>query len=251
MRQETNGRLRPNEDFVIRCLTAFFSGESWPGENPPDAYLRMGEHVAAVEISTLSQRVRNRVGRSMPRLSDDATARWLANQLDRELHGRLPRRTCVILTLSSPVFKARKVKAKLKDKIIAHVSAGNEAVITESILGSRVTIRLVAHDRPSGKKIVAIVRNRRSFGHIISNARDALVDRLVVKTEKCRSLEFEGPLWLALFNDYWLADTETYQQALDSSSCTHSFKKILLVDSDGRVVELYEKRVEASKSQNA
>lgn len=59
--------------------------------------------------------------------------------------------------------------------------------------------------------------------------------KIAVKTTKCSSLPFVGPKWLALLNDYWLADNDTYQQAFDSFSVDHPFQKIVLVSGNGSV----------------
>lgn len=242
MRRAANSGLRSDEEFVIHALATFFSGDWWPGENPPDAYLRVRDEVAAVEISTLTQQVSDGSGGSKARLSEDATAIWLCNELNSELRDRIPDGLLVILTLASPILKARKAKAQLKDKIIALVSSSCEAEVTEDILGNCIKVHVVRDDRPSGKKVVGIVSSQKSSPDILSNARSILEDRLVVKASKCRSLKFGGSLWLALFNDYWLADNDTYQQAIESFSVDHPFKKILLVSGNKSVTELYEKK---------
>ena len=50
-------QLKPDEQFVINSLAAHVGGTWSTGENPPDAYLRIGEEAVAVEISTLTQHV--------------------------------------------------------------------------------------------------------------------------------------------------------------------------------------------------
>jgi hypothetical protein len=236
-----NNQLRPDEEFVIRSLAAHFSGDWWPGENPPDAYLKVGDAVTAVEISTLTQHVSDGTGGSKPRLSEDATAIWLANELNSELRDNIPDGWLAILVLASPILKARKVKAQLKERIITLVSSSRETEVTECILDNCIKIHVAPDDRPSGKKVVGVVSSQKSSPNILLNARNILEDRLVVKAGKCRFLNFEGPLWLALFNDYWLADNDTYQQAIETFSVDHSFKKILLVSGNKSVVELHEK----------
>ncbi|OIQ72000.1 hypothetical protein GALL_463800 [mine drainage metagenome] len=90
--------LCSDEEFVIRSLAAHFLGNWCPGENPPDAYLQIGDGVAAVEISTLTQYVND------------------------ELKASIPDGLLVILTLASPITNARKVKALLKEKIANLIS---------------------------------------------------------------------------------------------------------------------------------
>jgi len=222
-------------------LATHFSGNWWPGENPPDAYLRVGDEVTAVEISTLTQHVSDGSGGLKPRLSEDATAIWLANALNSELRENIPGGWLVILVLASPILKAKKVKAQLRDRITTLVATSRETEVTESIFDNCIKIHVAPDDRPSGKKVVGVVSSQKSSPDILLNARNILEDRLVVKAGKCRFLNFKGPLWLALFNDYWLADDDTYQQAMDSFSVDHPFEKILLVSGNKSVAELHGK----------
>jgi hypothetical protein len=49
-----------------------------------------------------------------------------------------------------------------------------------------------------------------------------------------------APLFVALFNDYWLADAHAYKYALSFLSPAHSFEKILVVNGDGTVDSIFE-----------
>jgi hypothetical protein len=42
-----NNRLRGDEEFVIRSIANAFSATWWAGENPPDAYLKVGDQEVA------------------------------------------------------------------------------------------------------------------------------------------------------------------------------------------------------------
>lgn len=110
-------QLKPDEEFVVRSLATHFSGEWSAGENPPDVYLTTGEETAAVEISTLMQHVANECRGMKPRLSEDSTALWLANELDKELLKEIPDGRMVVLTLQAPILKARRTKKDLKNRI--------------------------------------------------------------------------------------------------------------------------------------
>jgi hypothetical protein len=146
-----------------------------------------------------------------------------------------------MLTLSSPILRARRVKAQLTGTISNLLSGARECAVTEVILGNRIEVQVAADDRPSGKKVVGIVTNANSSPDILKNAWEILEDRIVVKASKCSSLPLVGLKWLALLNDYRLADDDTYQQAFDSFSVDHPFEKILLISGNGSVAVLREK----------
>ena len=236
-----NSPLRSDEEFVICALANHFNGTWRPGENPPDVYLLVGTEDTAVEISTLTQQVRDEHGRLKPRLSEDTTAIRLANALNEELQSQVPIGWMVILTLTSPVLHARMVYNQLKERISNLISNKRNCKSEEIILGNKIDIQVVAESRQSGKKVVGIIQNANSSPDIFKNAWEILEDRIVVKANICRSLSFFGPKWLALLNDYGLADNEIYEQAFNSFSVDHPFEKIMLVSPDGSVAVLGEK----------
>lgn len=238
-----NNQLRPDEEFVIHAVATSLSGDWWPGENPPDAYLRVGDKVSVVEISTLTQHVPDEKGGSKPRLSEDITAISVLNELSKELRGEIPDGRTVVLVLESPVLKANRLKRHLTERIRHHVSTSGDAKIEveEEIYENHVKIVVESYDGLDPRKIHGVVVNRKSSPDILLNARCILEDRIAVKSNKCRSLQFKGALWLALFNDYWLAENDTYQVAMQKLDIEHPFEKILLVSGDKSVFTLYEK----------
>lgn len=238
----SNRRLRPDEEFVIRKLTASFGPEaSWlPGENPPDCYLKIGKDVIAVEISTLSQHVIDDHGESVPRRSQDMTAVKICNELDVEIKHLVPKGTTVFLLLEAPVKKARRFKGELSNLIKTSIQSAQN-IVEREILANRVKIQIIKNEISSGKRVIGMVTNLRSSPLILENAKQALDKRIRAKAEKCRSLDFTGPVWLALFNDYWLAGADTFKQAIEASDVVHSFERIYLVDDSGKAVPIYQK----------
>jgi hypothetical protein len=108
------------------------------------------------------------------------------------------------------------------------------------IYGNVITISRHHRRAPNCKKISGIVASPRySNRDVLSNAWYLIEERIAVKTEKCAKIRGKNPLWLALFNDYPLADVHIYKDALSQCSLPHPFEKILLVSSDGTVDQLW------------
>lgn len=232
--------LRPEEKFCIEAVAASVRGRWSEGEDPPDAYLSIGSERIAVEISTLTQYVTDQNGGSRPRLSEDSTAIRLCNELNQDLKSDIPTNRTVLLILSAPIKNVRKLKPRLNEEIMALVvsARSDDVPVKREILGNKITIHLIPEGRPSGKKVVGAVQNEKSSADILANATAILADRIYVKTQKCRSLRSVDPLWLVLFNDYWLADIDTYRQAMSELSIEHPFEKILIISGDKSVVML-------------
>jgi hypothetical protein len=232
--------MREDEKFVIQAVAAFCSGSWRPGEDPPDAYIDIGSKAIAVEISTLTQHVTTDRG-IRERLSDDQTAARLANELNEELKHVIPDGTTVGLHLSSPIAKLRKTKTLLAQRIAALIEGavpdGTELKLR--ICDNDVALWVTQHNDPQYKKVSAVFHHRHSNPHILRNAAYALEDRIKTKTKKCVVLK-KRPLWLALLNDYWLADTHTYSLAIAGISVEHPFEKILMVSGNGSVSLLHD-----------
>lgn len=88
-------------------------------------------------------------------------------------------------------------------------------------------IHIARDESQTHKKIVGIIPNQYSNPDILLNAQIILHDRIQTKTKKCVAIS--DPVWLALFNDYFLADEETYRVALRRISTPHPFTRILIV----------------------
>lgn len=243
MNSNSGTALRPDEKFCIDSVAASIGGKWSEGEDPPDAYLSIDNKDIAVEISTLTQYVTDHNNVSKPRLSEDTTGIRLCNELDEELKNRIPSGRTLLLILSAPIKSARKLKPKLEEEIMALLDIAGETDVTvkRKILGNAITIHHLPENRSSGKKIVGVIQNKKSNTDILANAKAILSDRIDVKALKCSFLKSRGPVWLALFNDYWLADIATYRQAMDQISSEHPFEKILIVSGNKTVTVLYEK----------
>lgn len=233
-----SSKLRPDEQFVMNCLAERFAGRWRDGENPPDAYLAVMGKEVAVEVTTLTQHVRNRRGQSVPRLFEDSTALRVIHELNEEMGNLIPDGLAVTVVMVAPITNARKMKPELQGRLANCLSLGVELEVADEIAGNRVTITISgASGHP--QKVFGIISNANSRSDILSNAWEILEDRISTKAKKCSHLPSTTPKWLALFNDYWLADYETYQQAFCSFSVTHPFEKILLVAGDKTVAVLY------------
>ncbi|MFA6011999.1 MAG: hypothetical protein WC799_18555 [Desulfobacteraceae bacterium] len=120
---------------------------------------------------------------------------------------------------------------------IVQKSAPNEQII--EIYQNKVKIQLISGDRPSGKKVVGIIPNQYSSPDILANVMFMLNERINDKVIKCSKIEHR-PLWLALLNDYCLAEPDIYELAIKNLSIKHPFDKICLVLGNKEVHNLYE-----------
>lgn len=231
--------IREEERFVVEALCDSLGGEWRPGEDPPDVYLTNNNSEIAVEISTLTQHVQGKNGQAVPRLSQDSGVLRLCDELDNELRDFIQPDEHISLTLYAPINKLRKFKTKLKENLIEILKSKTTGGIELKIGEKVVKVHIVKGRRPSGKKIVGIVANENSTAHITSNAAFILNDRISKKSEKCSMVQHR-PIWLALFNDYWLSEPDTYVNAMKQNQDCHPFEKIFIITGNKKVHLIYE-----------
>ena len=231
--------ISDDEKFVIESLTGELGGVWRPGEDPPDVYLMQGNSEVAIEISTLTQHVSDKSGVPVPRLSQDTGIVRFCDELDRELGSTIQPDKYIILTLHTPVDRLRQFKKILKDTLTDIANSEESEEISLDISGNLVKVNVVKGARSSGKKVVGIVANRNSIPNIKSNVDFILAHRIKDKTKKCSKITHR-PLWLALFNDYWLADQNSYKQAMQQYTESHPFEKIYLISGNKEVHLIHE-----------
>lgn len=232
--------MRPDEEFVGRALVEFFGGQACAsaadGDDPPDLYLTVGASRVGVEVTQLSQFTFEPNGTLDNRRTQDYFGLGLPDDLNDRVGPSLPDGISLLLGLWVPVSNARRFRKRLTEWVTKVASTPENGFTQErEIEGSKTSISVIP-ERPSGKKIVGFVVNKNSSADIGLNARLVLEDRIRTKSEICALLP--QPLWLAVLNDYWLADADTYAVAGRHIKIGHCFERIFLVSDKGAVNEL-------------
>lgn len=232
--------MRSDEEFVGRALVEFLGGPSRAcvaeGDDPPDLYLTVDTSRVGVEVTRLSQFTFEADGSLGNRATQDFFGIRLLNELNARIGPSLPDDVRLLIGLSVPVLNVSRFKKGLSAWVTEIASSPKKGFEEErEIEGSKTTISVIP-ERPSGKKIVGFVVNTNSSADIGLNARLVLEDRIRTKDEICAPLA--KPIWLAVLNDYWLADAETYAVAGRQLKFSHCFERIFLVSDTGAVNEL-------------
>lgn len=241
MSQLHHSVVREEEIFVAEALIRNFGGPRRAsfedGNDPPDLILSLGDLRVGVEVTRLSQRTLRPDGTQGNRASDDSFGMKLVDDLDLALGPLLPADVDAFLHFEMPVKNGAKFKSKLAawmHKLVAEAKLGVEG--ESDIEGVRTRVKFIPR-RNFQNRIIGMVGNTNSSPDIGLNAVLVLEDRIRSKNDKCKGLP--GPLWLALLNDYWLADADSYKLAFAKVTVEHCFRRILLVTSNGNVTELH------------
>lgn len=232
--------MRRDEAFVARTLGEFLGGPSSAiasdGDDPPDLYLALGQFRVGVEVTRLSQFTLEPDGTLGNRATQDFFGLRLLDELNTTIGPLLLDDISLLVGLWVPVSNAARFRKELKEWVheIA-MAAANRTQLERDIDGSRTSVSVI-RQRPSRKKIVGFVVNKNSSADIGLNARLVLEDRIRTKSDICAQLP--KPIWLAVLDDYWIADADSYAEVYGQLRLTHCFERIFLVADNGAVSEL-------------
>lgn len=234
--------MRREEAFVCSALVEFLGGPSVvsgaDGDDPPDIYLTLGGSRTGVEVTRLSQFTIEPDGSLGNRATQDSFGIRLIEDLNIKLGPLLPDNVSLLIGVHVPTPNASRFRKEVIEwvtQVVASPSLGTEH--ERNIDGSNVSVSVIP-ERPSGKKIIGFVVNKHSSADILLNARLVLEERIRTKSKLCEGLAQVGPVWLAVFNDYWLADADTYAAACRQLKMSHCFERLFLVSDNGAVSEL-------------
>lgn len=232
--------MRRDEAFVARALVQFLGGpeavSASDGEDPPDLLLTFAASRVGVEVTRLSQFTFEPDGTLGNRATQDFFGLRLLDELDKKIGPSLPDDIGLLVGLWVPVSNAARFRKSLADWVAKVASAPMKDMQYErEIEGTRTSISVI-HECPTGKKIAGFVVNKNSSSDIGLNARLVLEDRIRTKNEICVLLP--KPIWLAVLNDYWLADGDSYVAACQHLKLAHCFERLFLVSDVGKVSEL-------------
>jgi hypothetical protein len=231
--------VRSDERFVIEALASKYEGKWRPGEDPPDAYLEFKGQWHPVEITTLVELVRGDDGKLLSRMSQDEAAIAMADAMDAKLNKLFGGTRAVLLIISAPLRRQASLRKVLEAELqrIAFLQQLPDEPIGLAWEGNDVLISVNDEWEPGQKRVIAAVLNERASPDIFANALAALSERLAAKRSWANSVR---GAWLALFNRYdLLADADTYRHALNGLLINHSFARIVIVSTSGKVDLLF------------
>ena len=232
--------MRNDEIYAMKVLADHFKGDFEDGENPPDGYLSYNNRKVAVEISRITQSVTDLNGTIRPRLSDDQAAINLCKEIEKELQNDFPENRYVWIEITTPIYKVRRIKKELKEKIRELISKGTGYFILKSY-GNCIKCRYRESDDYK-KNLQYDISNKNSSDDLHQNANDILKERLENKAKKFNENK-NCPVWLVLIDDYLCKfdERELYKQIYKEIDIKHPFEKIFII-SDGILDELYSAR---------
>ena len=206
------------------------------GDDPPDIYLNFSDSCIGVEVTQLRPPTIEQ-GRPLGnRTTQDLFGIRLVNELNINVGPILPDGMSLHVHMDLPIKNPRKYKKILRDWVTEVAkSPALDYEERRDIQGSKTKISII--QKPAGrKKIVGFITSNNSSADIALNARLILEDR--IRKKSAIFVRLENPVWLALLNDYFLADADIYTAAAREIKLNHCFERIFIVFDDNSVSEL-------------
>jgi hypothetical protein len=223
---------------AVEAVAKHFSATWENGEQPPDAYIKIGKKKIAVDIAAIKRRMIKWDGLAKPRLRFDKAVLRLIGRLQSCLHQAVPDGKTLIVTVTAPILLPGKTAATLEDKIrgsLAHRSAGLE--IKDMIHGNQVRVRLAKSFRGTSK-VIGFVHNPDSDPEVLFGVTDLLLKYIGADADKRRPAGFAGDRWLVIVYEGEPVQLDTYRLVCSQISLPADLKKVLIVPAGGLVESL-------------
>ena len=187
-------------------------------------------------MTRLSQFTFERDGSLGNRATQDSFGLQLIERLNANIGPSLPDSVSLLVGLWVPVKSASRYEKGLTAFVKQITTTPKMGIHEEQeIEGSKASITVIP-PQPSKKRIIGYVVNNNSSPNIGLNSQLILEERISTKSKICEKLP--KPIWLALLNDYWLADSESYERAAAEFKIAHCFQRLFLITDTGSVTEL-------------
>jgi len=245
--------MRQDECYVKRSLEQYLSKFSEnikiiEGEDPPDFYVLYNGKKILLEVTRADPIFVDEKGVGNRNTSDISLIR-LCNKLNVELGSKIDSQKTLCLSINGPINNFSKFKKSLNQKIWSIVNDRNQlenlynVPVNINIENESIQINII-DSTPENKRICGFigVASSKNVFNICRQASLILDQRIAEKEKKMEyinGLKWLGEKWLAILNDYFLASSETYIRAIEENKTPHTFSKILLVEEECRVTEIF------------
>ncbi|MFM9842995.1 MAG: hypothetical protein ACKVOI_08510 [Dongiaceae bacterium] len=235
-------KLRPDEAFVSEALVHFFGGpeivSASDGDDPPDFYITFNNRSVAVEVTRLTPIAIGPDGSIENRFSQDILGLRITNELETTIGTHLPEQVSLLVGIDVPIARQSRFLRGMQswiEELIPTLTPGME--FATIVAGSKVAISVMPRET-TRRRIIGYVVNKRTSPNILMNAQFIIENRIKSKIATCGSIARTLPIWLAMLNDFWLADAETYQLAIRDMRFEECFERLFVVSDVGLVTEL-------------
>jgi hypothetical protein len=229
------------EQFAIAAVAKHFSATWQPGDEPPAAYLMVGDRRIALDVAVVAKQRSGGKRTEKARLREDKVALRVLSDIESAVQAHVPAGKTLILTLGAPIKEPGKLVEALTKTLRTYIESGAEEIDgKKTILGNRVRFRVLNDGATWSAKAVGFVFSGDPAPGVLANAARSLRDEIAAKAKTRVPKTFSGERWLVLANEDWIADGKTYRRLQSLVAPSHHFARILMVLDSGRVEVLSE-----------
>jgi hypothetical protein len=229
--------LRKPERVAIEAVAQHFSATWDNGEQPPDAYVKIGKKIA-VDITAIKRRMIKWDGQAKPRLRFDKVVIRLISRLQSGLHQVVPDGKTLIVTVTAPIRLPGKTADTLEDKILRSLTHRSARVeLKDTIHGNQIRVRLVKSFAGTSK-MIGFVHNPDSDPEVLLGVTALLLRFIGADAGKRRPAGFPGDRWLVIVYEGEPFQVDIYRHVCSQISLPTGLNKILMVRAGGMVENL-------------
>jgi len=253
--KERNRRIiRPEETYARTSLERYLSGK--PGKfkildnykDPPDFYVLHNRKLILLEVTcAYSALLEN--GELKSRITFSESLSHLTAKLNYELGSRFSPHRTLSLSIYGPIKEYSDFKKEIRAKISSITEDKDLLNIictdwTDIDINGVLIKAILVGTSPEHPRIWGMVgiEAKKAIADINLHTCLILQDRIKDKEAKTKLTDgriWYGEKWLAIINQYPLANTDNYLRAIEEIDINHTFSQIFLIEGDYKVTSLF------------
>ncbi len=211
---------------------------TWEEGASSGVYFRVAGKRVTVAILTLKPRTNKGPNAAKPHLRFDKVATRMIEGLRASLGQTVPDGMTVLLTITAPICLASKTAGALEAKIQTLINTKTpRRDVKDTIHGNHVQIRHLKHRSGHAPRLIGFVHNPDTDPLLLLNMTEDLLE-LAQAQAASPAQKNACDRWLVVLSLDRMSLLGAYRDIVSQLRMTTSFKKVLVVFSDGRVEHL-------------
>lgn len=243
--------MRADKEYIKSTMEMYLlrnciEGYILQGEDPPDYYIKINKKKILFEVTQGIQGYYED-GAFVSRTGSDEPILNIGKWLKAQINDQIPCDRKILMYIEGPIVKNCKFRWQLKDSLLAFINVNSKA--EEDCTGwthiqvsnIEIQVKITKREISDNRSIILFTKPQfnKTTVNIDKNVQAILTNILHKKEEAMSKVKFNGQKWLAILNQYPLADDGTYYRALTKVSVNHSFNKIFYIGEKQIVKEIF------------
>lgn len=236
--------MKPEEEFVKNSIREYLVNTGvkpsfLAGTEPPDYFVKIGNATYPLEVTNAETIAYSNDGQQIKFRHFTEPLFDFFDQINKDAvlkFSGIPANEQILIFLRLPILNWNKFTRTFKELL----GKGYLAFTTElkrQFPEDVISISII-HKQNVEHPITFGLSARKTIININEQVKELLREIVCIKEQKLDKAAISGERWLGILNNYFFDDTDIWKNEIEKLAYPHSFKRIFIVNSFGKVLDV-------------